>query len=136
VFESARDQNALALVVNADDFVALAVKADGSFDDVPERVLGGMRMEIVFAAAFNFLHVHAHEVAAANERAFLLPIEFDLFIFKRFGFGFHACPPREFSFRRKKSSPASGYGSRELAMQLLFQFPEYPLIPRLKKIGD
>ena len=39
-------------LIFADHFVAFAVKSHGAAHDVPEGVLAGMRVQVVFAAVF------------------------------------------------------------------------------------
>src|SRR5918992_1941744 len=60
--EAPRNQYSFTFAVFADELIAFAIELGRSAYDVPERVIPGMGVEVIFAALFYYLHHHLHQI--------------------------------------------------------------------------
>src|SRR5439155_2420285 len=76
ILKPARDQDSFAFRELADQLVALAVEFHSAVHHIPEGIIAGVGMEIVFAAVLHDLDHDFHEIAIAYNHRLLDALEF------------------------------------------------------------
>src|SRR4030095_16566488 len=83
-------QDSLAFLECAAQLVALAVESHSAVNHIPEGIVAGVGMEVVFAAVLHDLDHDFHEIAIAYNHRLPDALEFGSLIFEDFRFLRHS----------------------------------------------